>query len=202
MAGDEVFDFGEELGGIAEAAVDGGVAEEGDFVEVFEFVEDFASDDHGGDFALVFGFDFAGDVVDHDVELGIGDGALDDGIGDGLAEFAGVVVFVASVSFLDDEGVFDKLFIGGVAVAALGADAAAADDFVVSDGTGVDDFIGGLLAFGATHGDSVRGAGRVVKRGVRGFGDLSKRGPGDASRLIFAVEMVIMVAWMNVTTKG
>ena len=35
LAADEVFDFGEELGGVAEAAVDGGEAEEGDFVELF-----------------------------------------------------------------------------------------------------------------------------------------------------------------------
>ena len=83
MAADEVFDFGEELGGVAEAAVDGGEAQESDFVELFELVHDLAADDGGRDFAFVLGFDFVEDVVDEHVHLGIGDGAFDGGVADG-----------------------------------------------------------------------------------------------------------------------
>ena len=160
MAADEVFDFGEELGGVAEAAEDGGVAEEGDFVDFFEFVHDFASDDGGGDFAFVFGFDFVGDVVDEDVELGVGDGALDGGVGDGGAELGVGEVFVAAVALDDGEDGFDDFFVGGVAVAAGDADAAAADDFAVADGAGVDDLVVGLGTLGAAHGgECARGEG-------------------------------------------
>ena len=159
LAADEVFDFGEELGGVAEAAVHGGETEEGDFVEFFEFVEDLASDDGGGDFAVVLGFDFVGDFVHDHVELGVGDGAFDGGMGDGGAELGAVEVFVPAVAFEDGEDGLDDFLVGGEAVAAAGADAAAADDIAVADGAGIDHFVVGLGTLGAAHGPECAGGG-------------------------------------------
>jgi RNA polymerase primary sigma factor len=171
LAADEVFDFGEELGGVAEAAVDGGEAEEGDFVEFFEFVHDLAADDGGGDFAFVLGFDFVEDVIDEHVHLGIGDGAFDGGVGDGGAEFFAVEVFMAAVALEDGQDGFDDLFIGGEAVAAAGADAAAADGFAVADGSGIDHFVVGLGTLGAAHGSRMcaGGAGKSSAEGSAGM---------------------------------
>ncbi len=165
MAADEVFDFGEELGGVAEAAVDGGEAEEGDFVELFELVHDLAADDGGGDFAFVLGFDFVDDVVDEHVHLGVGNGALDGGVGDGGAELVAVEVLVAAVALEDGEDGLDDLFVGGEAMAAMGADAAAADGVAVANGAGVDDLVFGLRTLGTAHGQSVRRGEGEVKRG-------------------------------------
>jgi len=159
LAADEVLDFGEELGGVAEPAVDGGETEEGDFVEFFELVEDLAADDGGGDFAFVLGFDLVEDVVDEQVELGIGDGAFDGGVGDGGAELGFVEVFVATVALEDAQGGFDDFLVGGEAVAAAGADAAAADDIAVADGAGIDHFVVGLGTLGAAHGPECAGGG-------------------------------------------
>ena len=141
LSSDEVFDFGEELGGVAESAVYGDVAEEGDFVEFFELVEDLAADDGGGDFAVVLGFDFVDDVVDEDVELGVGDGALDGGARDGGAELVAVELLVAAVALDDGEGGLDDFLVGGEAVGAGGADAPAADDVAAADGAGIDDLV-------------------------------------------------------------
>lgn len=168
MAADEVFDFGEELGGVAEAAVDGGEAEEGDFVGFFELVHDFAADDGGGDFAFVLGFDFVDDVVDEHVHLGVGDGALDGGVGDGGAQFGAVEVLVAAIALEDVEDGLDDLFVGGEAVAAFGADAAAADDFAVADGAGVDHFVVVVETLGAAHGMECAKGGRGSQARRRG----------------------------------
>ncbi len=160
LAADEVLDLGEELGGVAKAAVDGGEAQEGDFVELFELVEDLAADDGGGDFALVLGLDFSGDGVHQHVHLRVGDRPFDGGMLDRPAQLGAVEVFVAPIALQDAQDGFDHLFVGGEAVAALGAYAPAADDVAPADAAGVDHPVIGLGAFRTAHGRQIAKGGR------------------------------------------
>ena len=121
LAVDEVLNFGEELRGVAEAAEDGGIAEECDFIELLEFAHDFVADDGCGDFALIFALDFLHDVIHQQLNLRCGNGALDDGVGHGGHQFFAREVFASSVALEDNQRWLDDFFVGGEAVAAFGA---------------------------------------------------------------------------------
>jgi len=165
LAPDEIFDLGQELGGIAEAAVDGGKAEKGDLIELFELIHYFAANHSRGDFALIFGIDFLNNAIDQQFNLGFGNGALDGGMLHRSLEFLAVEVFMPAIPFQYAEGGFHHFFIGGEPMAALGTDPATANDFAIPNGTGINNFIVRLSTFGATHRRSVRRGGREVKRG-------------------------------------
>jgi RNA polymerase primary sigma factor len=165
LSADEIFDLGEKLRSITEAAVDRGEPEKGDFIEFFELVHHLATDDGGGDFALIFRVDFLNDGIDQQFDLRFGYRAFDGGMFNRGLQFVAVEVFMAAVPFEHAENGFHHLFIGGESVAALRADAAAADHFAAANGAGVDDLIIRLCTLGTTHGRSVRRGGREVKRG-------------------------------------
>lgn len=147
----EALDFADELPDVFELAVDGDVADVGDRVDLVEFVHDLGTDDVGGDFGEVVAVEFGEDFFDGAVEAVHGDGAFFAGLDEAAHEFFAMDGLACAVAFDDAEfGAFD-LFVGGVAVGAAEALAAAADGGAVLRHSGVEDLIFERAALNAPH---------------------------------------------------
>jgi hypothetical protein len=152
FSGEEAFEFELEFVDVLEVAIDGGEADVGDGVDVFEAVHDEFADGGGGAFAL-WGVDDEGfDGVYDLLHLGDGDFAFLAGVKESGEDFLAVEVFAAAVFLYDHVGNFVETFVGGEAFVAALTLASTADGVSIFGLAAVDDFVLGEGAEGAFHG--------------------------------------------------
>jgi len=126
-----------EVFGFAEIAVDAGEADIGDGVDFLEGFHHQFADVAGSDVGLAAGFELADDAVDDALDALVLDRAFAERDADGAGEFVAIEGDAAGIGFEDDEFAELDAFDGGEALAAGGAEAAAADGAAVLGWAGV-----------------------------------------------------------------
>src|ERR1035438_1233334 len=149
----QIFQFGHELSDILEIEIDGSEAHVGDFVVAAETVHDELANLTG--LALAFGgFDDEGFGLIHNLlELADGDRTLFAGAHQAVEDFLAVEALAASVFFDNHVRDFVDPLVGGEALLALEALAAAADGIGFLALARVDYFVVFKAAKRALHGD-------------------------------------------------
>ena len=149
---DGLADFFEEVAGGVEGLVGGGESDVGDAVDLLEEVAGGQADALGGDFFFAGGQECVFDLVGQRAELLLGDGSLVAGLAECGEEFFAVEGDAGEVLLDDGEaGLIFGALVGGEALPAGEALAAAADDAALLAGAGVDDLVVVVSAVGTKH---------------------------------------------------
>ncbi len=152
FAAEQLFELGFEFADVLEVAVDAGEADVGDGVDVLEALHDELADGAGGALALGRVDDEGFGLVDDVLHLGGGDVALLAGVQQAGEDLLAVEFLAAAVLLDDHVGDFVDALVGGEALVAALALAAAADGVGFLAFAGVDDPVLGKSAIRAFHG--------------------------------------------------
>ena len=140
---DETFD-------ILEAAMDRGVAQIGDFIEIAEPIENLLPDLRGRDFTAG-GFDIVDDFIDRFLERDETDAAFLASFGDAVGELAAIETRMRAVAFDDAQICALDLFVGSETKGTGETDAPPPDAGMITRRPGIDNLVVILSAFGAAH---------------------------------------------------
>src|SRR5215813_7998299 len=148
---DQSFEFVHELGDVLKFQVDGGEADIGDLIKVFQAAHDHLADFRCRAFALRRSLHEGFDCIDYSFELGGRDGAFLAGAKQSRHDFVAVERFAPAI-FLDDH-VWDFVdpLVGGESPLAFQALAAAAYRIALPRFAGIDDPIFDVSAEWALH---------------------------------------------------